>query len=136
MSSRLSTVAIPARRRLAAVLVFFAALFVAVGVVAATGGGSAAAPVFSATALVVAVLLALMAWGVHHSVRLDQDEQRLDDAIRRTVAAAGGSTCDCGHDHDPDELNVSHCGHDGTGADCAHDCETCVLARYRSPSSP
>jgi fatty acid desaturase len=131
VSSRLSTVAIPARRRLAATLALFAALFVAVGVVAATGGGSAAAPVFSAIALVVAVLLALLAWGVHHSVRLDQDEQRLDDAIRRTVAASGASMCDCGHDHDPNELHTTDCAHDGRGDSCAHDCESCVLAGYR-----
>jgi hypothetical protein len=131
VSSRLSTVAIPARRRLSATLALFAALFVAVGVVAATGGGTVAAPVFSAVGLAVAMLLALLAWGVYHSVRLDEDERRLDDAIRETVAAAGGSMCDCGHQHDPDELHVTDCAHDGTGGSCAHDCETCVLGGLR-----
>ncbi|HZZ95842.1 MAG TPA: hypothetical protein VFE19_02415 [Jatrophihabitantaceae bacterium] len=136
MNSRLSAVPIAGRRRLAATLGLFSVLFIAVGAVAATGTGSAAAPVFSAVALVIAALLALMAWGIAHSVKLDLAEQRLDRAIEETMSARGASMCGCGHDHDPDELHVTDaCAHDGSGAACAHDCDTCVLAAMRpSPS--
>jgi hypothetical protein len=124
------------RRQLAATLLLFAALFVAIGAVAATGGGTVAAPVFCAVALVIAVLLGLVAWGLLHSVKLDLDEQRLDAAIEQAVAASGATMCSCGHEHDPDELHVSPggdtCAHDGSGAACSHDCETCVLAALRS----
>ena len=136
MNSRLSVLPIGARRRLAATLGLFTVLFIAVGAVAATGSGSAVAPAFSAVALVIALLLALMAWGIAHSIKLDLAEQRLDRAIEATVAARGGSMCSCGHDHDPNELHVSDaCAHDGSGAACEHDCESCVLAAMRpSPS--
>jgi hypothetical protein len=136
VNSRLSAVPIAGRRRLAATLGLFSVLFIAVGAVAATGTGSAAAPVFSAVALVIAALLALMAWGIAHSVKLDLAEQRLDRAIEETMSARGASMCGCGHDHDPDELHVTDaCAHDGSGAACAHDCDTCVLAAMRpSPS--
>lgn len=147
VNSSLSGVPIAARRRLAATLGLFAVLFVAVGAVAATGRGTAAAPAFSAVAIVVAVLLALIAWGVQRSIRLDLAEQRLDAAIEQAVAARGGDViaCGCGHDHDPSELHVTDaeaphehgasCAHDGSGAACGHDCETCVLAALRpSPS--
>jgi hypothetical protein len=136
VNSRLSFLPIGARRRLAATLGLFTVLFVAVGAVAATGAGSAAAPAFSAIALVIAALLALMAWGIAHSIKLDLAEQRLDRAIEETVAARGASLCSCGHDHDLNELHVTDaCAHDGAGAACAHDCETCVLAAMRpSPS--
>jgi hypothetical protein len=49
--------------------------------------------------------------------------------------------CGCGREHDPDELHFvdgegQHltgvkCAHDGTGVDCSHSCETCVLAAMR-----
>jgi hypothetical protein len=133
VNSRLVNVPISARRRLAATLGLFTVLFVAVGAVAASGRGSSAAPAFAAIALVIAGLLALLAWGLQHSVTLDLAEQRLDRAIEATVAAQGGTMCDCGHDHDPNELHVSGdaCAHDGSGAACTHDCETCVLAALR-----
>jgi len=135
----LANIAIERRRRFAATLGLFAALFVAVGVVAATTPG--AVRIFSAIALTVATLLGLMAWGVTHSVKLDQAEQRLDRTIDRAIteaiAARGGSAgdlaCGCGHDHDPDEMHVSgeSCSHDGTGVECTHSCDTCVLAALR-----
>ncbi|MGH8860200.1 MAG: hypothetical protein ACRDVG_03025 [Jatrophihabitantaceae bacterium] len=140
MPSALSRIPIAARRRLAATLVLFAALFLAVGAVAATGRGSSAAMVFSAIALVVAVVLGLTAWGVGRSIRIDRDEHRLDAAIEDVMAAHGGHSamCGCGHEHDPDELHVTDaevqaqpCAHDGAGAACAHDCESCVLAALR-----
>ena len=150
MNSSLSGVPIAARRRLAATLGLFAVLFVAVGAVAATGRGTAAAPVFSAVAIVIAVLLALIAWGVQRSIKIDLAEQRLDAAIEEAIATHGGDViaCGCGHDHDPSELHVTDaeptdthhrhdasCSHDGSGAACSHDCETCVLAALRpSPS--
>jgi hypothetical protein len=136
VNSRLSVVPIGARRGLAATLGLFTVLFVAIGAVAATGAGAEAAPAFSAVAFLIAVVLALLAWGMHHSVKLDLAERRLDQAIMDTIAARGGSLCDCGHEHDPDELHVTDaCAHDGSGAECAHDCETCVLSAMRpSPS--
>jgi hypothetical protein len=134
VNSRLVNVPTGTRRRLAATLGLFTVLFVAVGAVAATGSGTAAAPAFSAVALVIAALLALLAWGISHSVKIDLAEQRLDQAIAATVIAHGGTMCDCGHDHDPNELHVSDaeaCEHDGSGAACTHDCQTCVLAALR-----
>lgn len=141
MNSSLSSVPVTARRRLAATLALFAVLFAAVGAVALTGRGTAAAPVFSAIALAVAVLLGLIAWGVQRSVRLDLARRQLDDAIEETIAAAGGhaAMCGCGVEHDPDELHVTDgdaCAHDGSGAACSHDCDTCVLAALRpAPNS-
>jgi hypothetical protein len=135
----LADIAIERRRRLAATLGLFAVLFVAVGVVAATGAGTmpSAVGVFSAIALAVALLLGLMAWGVTHSVRLDLAEERLNKAIEEAVAGAGDAvgdlTCGCGHNHDATEMHVSGeaCAHDGTGAECTHSCDTCVLASLR-----
>jgi hypothetical protein len=133
VSSPLARVPIEARRKLAATLGLFGVLFVAIGAVAATGRGTAAAPVFSAIAMVMAVLVGLMAWGIVRSIRIDLADQRLDAAIEATIAARGGhaALCDCGHEHDPDELHITDCGHDGAGTSCAHDCETCVLAALR-----
>jgi hypothetical protein len=141
VSSQLSRVPVPRRRRLAATLVLFAALFLAVGAVAAAGSGTAGAPVFAAIALTVAALLGLIAWGVHRSVRLDQDEARLDAVVDDVLAAHGGraALCGCGVDHDPSELHIVDaepddphaCSHDGTGVACAHECSTCVLAALK-----
>jgi hypothetical protein len=139
VSSPLAGIAIARRRHFAATLGLFAALFVAVGVVATTGGGSTPGAVraFSAIALAMAVLLGLMAWGVTHSVRLDLAEQRLNKAIEEAIAARGATVsdlvCGCGHDHDADEMHVTgeSCAHDGTGIECAHSCESCVLASLR-----
>ncbi|MDT4977252.1 MAG: hypothetical protein QOG98_3010, partial [Pseudonocardiales bacterium] len=90
----------------------------------------------------VALLLGLMAWGVTRSVRVDLAEQRLDNAIDEAIAASGGTAselaCDCGHDHDEhdhdaDEMHVSGepCAYDGTGVECTHSCDTCVLRSLR-----
>jgi hypothetical protein len=135
----LAGIAIARRRHFAATLGLFAALFAAVGVVAATGGGTTPGTVraFSAIALAVAVLLGLMAWGVTRSVRLDLGEERLNKAIEEAIAARGGTVsdlvCGCGHDHDADEMHITgeSCDHDGRGLECAHSCDTCVLASLR-----
>jgi hypothetical protein len=156
VSSPLSTLPVDKRKQLAATLGLFAVLFVAVGAVAATGPGTAIIRTFIVVALVVALLLAVMAWGVVHSVRLDTAENTLDAAIEQAVAASPngfGQLCDCGHQHDPTELHITDadvpdqagthqtagahqhtaaCAHDGSGAACAHDCDTCVLSSLRS----
>lgn len=140
MSSALSRVPIAKRRQLAATVGLFATLFVAVGAVAMTGSGPMVVRVFSTVALVVAVLLALLAWGVARSVALEVAEARLDRAIEQSIRDGNVPlSCGCGHEHDRDELHVTgdQCHHDGTGADCAHDCQSCVLAAMRpSPSAP
>lgn len=142
VSSSLSGIAVAKRRQLAATLGLFAMLFLAVGAVAATGANNGVVKAFVVVALLIAALLALMAWGVLHSVKADLAERRLDAAIEAAVAAQGASLCDCGHEHDPDELHFvdgegqhvtgsNHapaCAHDGTGTDCAHSCDTCVFA--------
>ena len=138
MTSPLSGIEAEKRRQLAATLGLFSMLFVAVGAVAATGASTAMVKAFVVIALLVAVLLALMAWGVLHSLKLDLADQRLDAAIEQAVAARGGSLCDCGVEHDPDELHVvdEPCAHDGHGVSCTHSCDTCVLAAMRpSPSA-
>ena len=138
MNSALSGVPVARRRTAAATLGLFAVLFLAVGAVAATGTGTGVVRAFAAVALLLAVLLGLLAWGVAHSVKLDLADQRLDAAIAQAVAEHGGAlACGCGHDHDPDELHVTDaCEHDGAGETCEHDCETCVLAALRpSPTT-
>lgn len=139
VSSTLSRVPVPRRRLLAATLGLFAVLFVAVGTVATTGSAVSAVRVFSAIAFTIAAVLALMAWGVAHSVRIDVAEQRLDAAIAESIARSGAAaTCGCGHEHDPDEMHVTSaaCAHDGSGTDCAHDCRTCLLRSMRpSPTA-
>ena len=146
MTSPLSGIAVEKRRQLAATLGLLAMVFVAVGAVGATGATNALMKGFVAVSLVVAVFLALMAWGVLRSVRLDRAvlaDRRLDAAIEEAMAASGRSMCDCGHEHDPDELHFvdgegqhltgakAACAHDSTGAECAHSCDTCVLASMR-----
>jgi hypothetical protein len=140
VSTPLSSVAVEKRRQLAATLGLFAMLFVAVGAVAATGASTALVKGFVVVALLVAVLLALMAWGVLQSVKQDLTERRLDAAIEAAMAARGRSMCDCGVEHDPTEMHlvgdehvqsVDACKHDGSGADCSHSCETCILAAMR-----
>lgn len=105
---------------------------------AATGDKGATVRVFSAVALVVAATLALVAWGLLHSVKIDTAESQLDAAIEDAIAAGTDLSCDCGHEHDPNELHVSDtCAHDGSGAKCSHDCDSCVLAAMRpSPTPP
>ncbi|HET6876636.1 MAG TPA: hypothetical protein VFH38_03830 [Jatrophihabitans sp.] len=134
MSSPLSAIPPHKRRLLAATLGLFATLFVAIGAVAATGAHTAALQAFVVVALVVAVVLALLAWGVAHSVRVDAADRALDSAISEIVGSQSGSLCTCGHEHDPGEMHVTGaevCAHDGSGTDCAHNCDTCVLAALR-----
>jgi hypothetical protein len=143
VTSPLSGIAVEKRRQLAATLGLFAMLFIAVGAVAATGATTGLIKAFVVIALGGALLLALMAWGVLRSVKADLSARRLDAAIEEALAAGGARMCDCGHDHDPDELHFTDgegqhltgrsatCAHDGTGTDCTHSCDTCVLAALR-----
>jgi hypothetical protein len=145
VSSTLSAIPVGKRRRLAATVGLFAVLFVAVGVVATTGNSPGVVRVFSAVSLGVAAVLALAAWGIAHSVKVDLAEQQLSAAIEASIGKLGRDEigCGCGHEHDPDELHVSNagreqdaCDHDGRGADCTHSCDTCVLAALRpSPTT-
>jgi hypothetical protein len=134
VSSSLSRVPIPKRRQLAATLGLFAVLFVAVAAVTATEPPTPALSAFLVIALVTALILALMGWGVVTSVKRDLAEQQLDEAIEQVVGTR--SLCTCGHEHDPTELHVTDdpCSRDGTGQDCTHTCETCVLSALRRPA--
>jgi hypothetical protein len=150
VTSPLAGIAVEKRRQLAATLGLFAMLFIAVGAVASTGATSGLMKAFVVVSLLVAVFLALLAWGVLRSVRLDVADRRLDAAIEAAVVASGRQMCDCGHEHDPDELHfvdgegqhvtgrhaATACAHDGTGSDCSHSCDTCVLAALRSAPEP
>jgi len=137
VSSPLAGIPIEKRRRFAAALGLLAAMFVAVGVVASTGDTPGIVRVFSAIALIVAVLLGSVAWGVTHSVKIDLAEARLDNAIEATVAAHGGPDVGCAHEHDVDEMRVSAepRAHDDacpvTATTCTHSCDTCLLAAMR-----
>jgi hypothetical protein len=141
VTSPLSAVAIAKRRQFAATLGLLAMLFIAVGAVSATGATTGLVKAFVVVALLVAVCLGLMAWGVLHSVRMDVAEQRLDAAIEDAVRSSQRSMCGCGVEHDPDEMHFvdgegqhlsgRKCASDGTGADCSHSCDTCVLAAQR-----
>jgi hypothetical protein len=129
----MSGIPVQKRRQLAATLGLFSVLFIAVGAVAATGPSNGLLKAFIVVVLLVAVLLALLAWGVARTVRVDLADQRLDAAIGAAVEAGGSSMCGCGHEHDPDELHVTDdpCEKDGAGRECTHSCDTCVLARMR-----
>jgi len=135
VSSSLSGVPIERRRRAAATLGLFSMLFLAVGAVAATEATNGLITAFVVIAVLVAVVLALIGWGVMRSIRLEQHERDLDAAIEAAVAAQGSTlrdlTCGCGHDHDPDVLHVPDdpCAHDGGGHECSRTCDTCVLSR-------
>ena len=137
VTSPLSGIDVEKRRQLAATLGLFAMLFIAVGAVAATGADTGLIKAFVVIALLTAIVLALIAWGVLRSVKIDQVDRRLDAAIEAAVKARGGQMCDCGHEHDPDEMHIvdapaqEACAHDGSGADCTHSCATCVLAALR-----
>jgi hypothetical protein len=132
VTSQLSGIPVEKRRQLAATIGLFAVLFFAVGAVAWTGPATVGLRVFVGLSFVVAAVLALIAWGVVTSVKRDLADQRLEAAIAETIAARGGLSCGCGHDHDPAELHVTDaCAHDGAGDACAHDCDTCVLAGLR-----
>jgi len=141
VSSPLSDIEIDKRRQVAATLGLFAMLFIAIGAVAATGASTAVIKGFVVVSLILAVLLGLMAWGVLHSIKLDLADRNLDAAIEQAVKASGRQMCDCGHEHDPDELHFvdgegqhltgAKCAHDGSGLDCSHSCDTCVLAALR-----
>lgn len=135
MSSSLSNIPTHQRRQLAATLGLFSVLFIAVGTVAATGAGTAVVTTFVVIALAVAIVLALIAWGLINSIRNDLAEARLDAAIDEAVAARGGTSCGCGHDHDPTVLHVPDdpCDRDGHGSGCTHSCDTCVLATLCRP---
>jgi hypothetical protein len=129
--STLSRVPLAARRKMALMLGLFCALFLAIGGVSLTGQGQAAEFFFASLAFVLAAALGFFAWGLYRSVQIDQAELALDAAVQETLVRAGrpGQLCDCGHDHDPNELHVTdaECSHDGTGTACAHDCQTCVM---------
>jgi hypothetical protein len=84
---------------------------------------------FATVALLGAVFLGLVAWGLLRSLRLDAREAQLDAAVMDTLADAGAAI-DCGHEHDPTEMHVTDaepaCG---AGPACDHTCAECVLAR-------
>jgi len=145
VAASLSNIPVEKRRQLAGTLGLFAVLFIAVGAVAATGAETALLKTVVVVGLMSAVLLAMLAWGVALSVKLDLEEMRLDSAVESAVADAvasgspGVRNLGCGHTHDPDELHVTDdpCAHDGAGVGCTHSCDTCVLARLRPlPSVP
>jgi hypothetical protein len=122
--------AIPAaqRRRLATKVGLFAALFAVIGVIATVAGAgdsSVAVGIIGGVMLACAVLLALVAWGLQHSVRLDREEARLDAQLMEALRQHDLS-CDCGTDHDVAELRTVGCSQDGTGTGCGHDCGACT----------
>lgn len=89
---------------------------------------------FATLALLGAIFLGLITWGLLRSLRLDAREAQLDAAVMDALADAGGHNC--GHDHDPTELHVTDaepaCG---AGSACDHTCAECVLARSRDRES-
>jgi hypothetical protein len=138
VSSELSRIPVPRRRHAAALLGLFAVFLVAVGVLPWAAETSTVVRVLAAIVIVVAVLLALVAWGLLQSTIVDerrQAEAELDAVLIEAAGPAGA--CGCGQVHDPDELHITDaqgidtCGHDGGGTDCAHTCDTCVLSTLR-----
>jgi len=156
VTSPLSSVPVARRRRAVWTLGAFALLLAAVGAVATTGRTSAATITFAVIGFGAAVLVGLIAWGIAHSITLDESDAMLEAVLTDAISTAG-MTCSCGHEHDPDELHfvdgnggvegenahAQHvtgrrapaCEHDGAGEACSHDCDTCVLASLRPSSS-
>lgn len=98
MTSRLSAVPIERRRRAAATAGLIAALLVAVGVLPWAGAAPTALRVLATIALVAAVPVALVGWGLLTSIHADRAEARLDAAIAAAVADACTSVDACTHD--------------------------------------
>jgi len=91
---------------------------------------------FGTLALVGAIFLGLITWGLLRSLRLDAREAQLDAAVMDALADAGGAV-GCGHDHDPAEVHVTDAGATcDAGPACDHTCAECVLARSRDRGSP
>jgi hypothetical protein len=107
----------------------FAALFVVVGVLSWVRDTGVAVRVVGVIVLIAAAALGLIAWGLLNSVRIDRISDELDAEIAQQIAHHD-ATCGCGQDHDMAEMTTL-CAHDGAGADCAHDCDTCALAALR-----
>ena len=129
MPSQLSSLPVERRRRAAATVGLMATLLVAVGIVPWVGSAPGTVRVFSTIALAAAVLLGLVAWGLLTSIRADTAESQLDAAINSAADSAGFGGCDCGHEHDPDEMHVTDACPSGDA--CAHDCATCLLGAAR-----
>jgi ABC-type nickel/cobalt efflux system permease component RcnA len=136
VSSSLSTIPVATRRAGAVGLAGFALLSTVVGVLAIIDGHAALVTV-GALAVLAAAVIALAAWGMWQSVRLDVATARLDTAVAGVLADHRDALpCGCGHDHDPEEMHVQtgvDCAQDGAGTACSHTCQTCVLTAHRSP---
>jgi len=131
VTSQLAAVPVERRRRAGATAALVAAFLVPVGVLPWFGPAPGLLRVFSAAVLVVAVLLALIGWGLVRSTRIDARAAVLNAAVDDVLRASGGA-CDCGHEHDPDEMHVTDAPSCGAGDACSRSCETCVLAAHRN----
>ncbi|HEY3738122.1 MAG TPA: hypothetical protein VGL26_11845 [Jatrophihabitans sp.] len=130
MASQLASIAPATRRRAAAVVGVFAALFAVVGVLSWARDANAAVRVIGTIVLVAAAVLALIAWGLLNSIRVDRLSDELDAELAEAIAHHD-ATCGCGQTHDMTEMTTV-CAHDGAGTDCAHNCDTCALAALRN----
>jgi hypothetical protein len=130
MSSPLSAVPLERRRRAAWLAASLAASMVVIFVLAWVRPAPGVIRLFAAVALVGAGMLGLMTWGVVRSMRSDQVHAAVDAAI----VATGAVTCDCGHEHDPDELHVTDAACAPEGASCDHSCATCLHAASVGPA--
>jgi hypothetical protein len=129
VSSELSRVPVARRRHAATLLGLLAAFLVAVGVLPWLAATTPGVRAFATITLAVAVLVALIAWGLLHSTTLDARrtaEADLDSTLV-DLASEAGAGCDCGHEHDPGELHVTDAGCVPTAPDCPHTCATCTL---------
>ncbi len=127
MSAALSAVPAARRRRAAAVAGLLAALLVAVGVLPWVAPAPVVVRVLATLALLLGAFCALVAWGLARSLRLQRHEAALDAAVAEAVVASGRQTCDCGHEHDPEEMRVMPACE--RAQECDHSCESCVLSR-------
>jgi cytochrome c-type biogenesis protein CcmH/NrfG len=98
MAFQLTSVPIERRRRAAATAGLFAALLLVVGVMPWVAPAPSVLRVLATIALVAAVLVGLVVWGLLTSVRADQAESRRDAAIAAALADACTSVDACTHD--------------------------------------
>ena len=98
MASQLSAVPIERRRRAAATAGLIAALLLVAGVMPWIEPAPSVLRVMATIALVAAVLVGLVGWGMLTSIGADRAEARLDAAAAAAVAEACTSDDACTHD--------------------------------------
>ncbi|WP_241895652.1 hypothetical protein [Jatrophihabitans sp. GAS493] len=152
MSSQLSSIPPYKRRQAAAVAGGSAVFLLVVGLLPWIGSAATSVRLLATVAILAGLLFGLICWGLLRSIRLDAAEVELDAVLSAAVAEAGVG-CDCGHEHNPDDLTFAdepapgseqikhatggnhpraHGAACGSTENCDHSCATCALSTLKS----